>query len=565
MPATVLNDYPEDYKIGLLAKADRILKGDLTFFQKHIKHVGSPPQWFYDPFSSQKLTVVTKHWTQVTDFDLNTGDIKCIWEPSRFDWLDVLARAYRVTGNETYLLAINQWLQDWALHNPVNMGPNWKCGQEASLRLLKMLHVAFCLSQLNQMSEVLCQFIFQHLERIAGNTRYAIAQQNNHGISEAAGLYLGSCALLHQNEIGYPRQVLLKWKNKGRKLLQSQLLKLIAKDGTFAQKSTNYHRLVMDVLSQSMHLMREFKENDFPSEVIEKLRAMKLWLYSMICNQAGEAPFLGANDGAQFEQSHQCPYSDFRPSLQLFGAALDQSLVFGEGPWNEAVYWRYGKDAAKFQVRPLFTYENKLIDADFLILTNSYCKVIVKIPNDNFRPANDPFHMDVWVLGKNLLTSPGSYSYHSSLGYPFSSVSSHNTVQFGNSEPMPRLGRFLNGNWIKAACGPISNMDDVVTWEGNYTDSNGNHQIRNIRLSGYSLRVEDKCLGLSPIIHWHIPSVACKGQVLPSWFKIRNGKHNLSRGYRSNFYMEKEELVKVKIIPSGGSVVSEILFNELEQ
>jgi hypothetical protein len=555
--------YPESNKSKLLVKAEQLLNGDLTYFQKHIKHLENPPQWFLNPFTGKYLKEAHRHWCDIPDFELGSGDIKCIWELSRFDWLDVLARAYRITGNEAYLLAINQWLQDWALHNPVNIGPNWKCGQEASLRLLKMLHVAFCLSQLNQMSEVLCQFIFQHIKRIAGNTRYAIAQQNNHGISEAAGLYLGASVLLYQKIELFPNKLLSKWKDKGRMMLESQLLNLVEEDGTFSQKSTNYHRLVLDIMSQVLHLMDQIGEVSLPNEINEKLQAMGVWLYSMVCNSDGDVPFVGANDGALLEQSHPCSYVDFRPSLQLFWVLLNRRRLFTEGPWDEPIFWRLGEAYKRLELDPIAPYKNCIVDEDFVILSNSCCKVIIKLPNDHFRPGNDLFHLDVWINGINVLVSPGSYSYHHSGGYSFTSVSSFNTVQFGKHEPMPKLGRFLNGNWIKSNNSEVINSEDITAWEGHYFDSNGNRHGRKVILSLHSLKVEDKCRGTLPIIHWHVPYAIGYRQDITQWLKISNGEITLAKGRQSKFYLHSEDVLKVKIKPLGDVVVSEFIFAEL--
>src|SRR5690606_31584731 len=82
-----IDNYPEKWRIKTLEKADQILEGELTWFHHHGFKVGKPPSWFQNPFDGSKLRDPTKHWTELGDFDLNTGDVKIIWEPSRFDWL----------------------------------------------------------------------------------------------------------------------------------------------------------------------------------------------------------------------------------------------------------------------------------------------------------------------------------------------------------------------------------------------------------------------------------------------------------------------------------------------
>ena len=117
------------------------LKGNISYFSDRQYNVGFSPDWFLNPVSQKRCPDVDSHWSRLPDFSDEVGDIKIIWEVSRFDWALVFARAYRVTGDERYLLALNKWSSDWTDKNPLNRGPNWKCGQEAAIR---MLQVAAC-------------------------------------------------------------------------------------------------------------------------------------------------------------------------------------------------------------------------------------------------------------------------------------------------------------------------------------------------------------------------------------------------------------------------------------
>ena len=193
-----LNNYPKNWRNKTLERANKILDGDLTWFHYHTFQVGNPPKWFQNPFVGSVLNNPKKHWSELSDFDLNTGDIKIIWEASRFGWLTDLARAYRVSGDKKYLKAINQWLQDWSKHNLKNQGPNWKCGQEASIRVMKLITTAQVLDQDLNASNALKQMIYEHLNRVYHNINYAWSQDNNHGTSEAAVLYIGAVYLSKQ-------------------------------------------------------------------------------------------------------------------------------------------------------------------------------------------------------------------------------------------------------------------------------------------------------------------------------------------------------------------------------
>ena len=51
------------------------------------------------------------HWSALNDF--SADDIKNVWEASRFEWAPLLARAWRLTGDDRYLQTLNAWLLDW--------------------------------------------------------------------------------------------------------------------------------------------------------------------------------------------------------------------------------------------------------------------------------------------------------------------------------------------------------------------------------------------------------------------------------------------------------------------
>ncbi|MCD6388818.1 MAG: hypothetical protein J7L69_05350 [Desulfobulbaceae bacterium] len=113
---------------GVIGLAENQLKGNILYFSDQQYHVGSPPDWFLNPVNQKRCPDADSHWSRLPDFSDEVGDIKISWEASRFDWALVFARAYRVTGDEKYLSALNKWASDWAEKNPLNRGPNWKCG-----------------------------------------------------------------------------------------------------------------------------------------------------------------------------------------------------------------------------------------------------------------------------------------------------------------------------------------------------------------------------------------------------------------------------------------------------
>ena len=100
----------------------------------------------------------------------------------------------------------------------------------------------------------------------------------------------------------------------------------------------------------------------------------------------------------------------------------------------------------------------------------------------------------LWLNGENLLRDfGGSYSYaDSEAAEYFSGVRGHNTVQFDGREQMPRLSRFLFGNWLTTQeVQPITENAEGVACAAAYRDRHGAYHRRSLLLSGRKLQVRD--------------------------------------------------------------------------
>lgn len=527
-------DFPFQWKEKIIKRANGILEGRMTYFSFHEYQQSTPPNWFYNPFDNYFHSQSDKHWTEISDF--GEGDIKIVWELSRFDWITDLARAYKIEGNKKYLDTINLWLENWSENNPLNQGPNWKCGQEASFRLMKLLTAAFMLDQLENPKDELKTLIYDHVSRIEGNIYYGISQDNNHGSSEAIGLYIGAAWLIR---CGDTRYKLTKWKNKGRRLLENRLIRLIQKQGSFSQRSMTYHRVMVDTMSFCLHFIQLLKEPELNQEIKKRLIALGEWQYKMIFGENGDAPNFGSNDGARVENLYTCDYRDFRPSIQLFFALLTNERVYNNIDISEAMFWRCKNISLKYPIRKIDLPKGEILDNHIIIVRNERAKIFVKIPDDTFRPGNDSFHMDIWVDGRPLLIDSGTYSYNAGeITEYFKSVKSHNTIQFGENEQMPKISKFLNGAWLKPKkISEIDIGDDEITWNGSYTDYKKNEHSRKFILSEGALKVID--------------SVESKLNVTSRWHFYDNidlGKYeNFTQAESSLYYFEKHNIKTLEI------------------
>jgi len=545
----------KDWKQSIITKGEELGRGIFTYFSFHKKSIPSSdaliytPNWFYNPFDQVAYSQQQKHWTKLSDF--GEGDIKIIWEISRFDWVTDLARAYKVSGDEKYLSKLNMWLADWSKSNPLNIGPNWKCGQEASFRIMKLLTAAHCLGQYDAPPTSLKEMVKQHVLRIYPNINYAVSQDNNHGTSEAIGLYIGAAWLLNNGE---KDAKFVKFKRKGRVVLEGRILKLIQKDGTFAQKSMTYHRVVLDTMSFVLHNMMLLKESDFSANIVERLTKLGEWQYKMTFGIGGDAPNFGSNDGAMIENLHDRPYRDFRPSTQVFYAALNKRRIYDNVSVSEPLFWRFGPDALKWPVEKNDIQSAEILDQQIIILRNERAKLFMKLPDDTFRPGNDAFHIDFWIDGDPVLIDSGSYSYNAgSLTDYFKSVEAHNTVQFGNHEQMPKISRFLNGEWIKlnTLTEPKVNGDEISI-QCAYKDYKGNVHKRKVCLTSFSLLIEDNVKTIeNASVNLHFNDEAI------SKIKLTSTTDTLSlKAEISLYYLEKSLVTKFSIPINTHNIVS---------
>lgn len=560
-PVAVRNDFPEELRSSMLKEADALLEGKVIYYSYHSLQVGNPPNWFVNPFNAVVFRDHQHHWTELPDFGNAVGDIKNIWEASRFSWATVLARAYAVSGEEKYLQTLNHWIKDWTEKNPLNIGPNWKCGQESSLRLLNVLMCAVILQQEGKPSESLIRFTEAHIKRIEPNIRYAIAQRNNHATSELSALLIA---------FSWLDKLTGKYKRKAehyRKHLEKIVAELVYPDGSFAQHSVTYHRLFLDSMSLVMWWSRKFGTASFSDSFIQKITASANWLLAMIDQESGDCPNLGANDGALLMNYHSLDYRNFKASLQLSKALYQQQSFFDEAAINEPLYWLSVDKATLREVG--FSKSTQLFQNGYCIMENDTSWAMVRFPFYSFRPAhNDVMHFDLWSNGKNLLMDSGSYSYNPGKDYKgadLKSVHAHNTVSFDGKEQMPRLSRFLLAKWIKPSfVSRITTANEMQEWSAAYTDYRGNHHLRKVQWQTNEWIITDdlKSAAASATINFNFDDDTAyideeKSVVYFKWGELHyppGAKANINEHIISKYYWQQQAAQKLTITTTGNFV-----------
>jgi hypothetical protein len=547
---------------AIIARADALLTGSLAYFSTHKMQVGSPPDWFFDPFRSSRIEH-SGHWSSFDDFA--DGDIKVIWEPSRFEWMPRLAQAWILSGKDKYLAALNGWLKDWIEGNPPNVGPNWKCGQETSIRLLNILLTTRLLGTHGRAPAGLVDLVALHCKRIRATLRYAVSQNNNHGTSEAAALFVGGAWLAHQKGSSSVPARSRGWRDAGRTWLEDRVSKLVEADGSFAQYSVNYHRVFVDTMNQVESWRRELEEEPFSGGFSSRCRDAVEWLRVMTDDHSGDAPNIGANDGARLYDLSTTPYRDHRPSVQLGSLLFKGERVFESDTSDEPLSWLGLPVPA---MAPAAKESRVFPDGGYVTIRKGAAWGVLRAPNFRFRPGHaDALHLDLWSRGENILRDGGTYSYNTEprwLDY-FSGTESHNTVQFDGRDQMPRLGRFLYGAWLGTdEMGGLVDENGSIRWSGSYTDHAGCHHRRTVEATDRVWTVTDEFHGFRERAvlrwrlipdEWSLEGQACSGArarvSVATEGTVR--RFEVTKGWESRHYLERTELPVLEIEAGPGA------------
>ena len=547
---------------AVLAEADELLAGKANYFSAHVQTVGCPPNWFLNPFQDRRHPQSACHWSKIADFHTEVGDIKIIWEMSRFTWALVFARSWCISGDARYLAALRLWIQNWWRCNPPNTGPNWMCGQETSIRLINSL-LAFRLVGVE--SGAWCEltpFVEAHCRRIDLTKLYARAQNNNHATSEAAGLFVGGTWLASFGKSS-ARQRGQRWAKKGRALLDTRVPELVLPDGSFSQHSLTYHRAMLDTLCIAEAWRRDVGEPRFSESFYTRAAAATQWLGAMIDPVSGDGPNLGANDGAQPYRLDASRYRDFRPCLQFASLLFTGRSALRPGPWDESAAWLGVHSESA--MRPWLGELSSTVfpDGGYVVMRNrTGARMLLRAPTARFRPVHaDALHLDLWWKGRNVLRDGGTYTYadHDAVAGTLSSVVGHNVQQFDDHDQMPRLSRFLYGRWVRVVGTPkISANADGQSWSGSYTDAWGAQHERTVTLRDDALFVLDHVQGFKQraVLRWRLSpgnwsqnATGCASTMVSisveSSVPIR--RMSLASGWESRHYMDKSALPVLEV------------------
>lgn len=451
----------------LRERGEAILAGSIPFFNARLCALGHDYDWLTNPESNHRYDAET-HWIDVPDFSPDAGDIKYVWEKSRFSWLPILIR-YDFHFEKDCAEFVFSQIESWIAANSINRGPNWKCSQEISLRMLNWLFALYYYKNSPALTEERFQAIlhvcYWQLHHVRQNIDFSrIAVRNNHAITETMMLYLGGLFFPFFPEAA-------RWSREGKDWLEKEIAYQIYKDGTYLQFSHNYHRVVVQLLTWTLYLS-ELNGREMSMVFRERALRSLQFLYDCQDELTGRLPNYGNNDGALFFPLNDRPYRDYRPQLNALYYWFYRKDLYG-GKYTEDRRWY----SSNLPERPITTEAAPPVrntaryysDGGFFVHRMDQTLTFLRCGDHRDRPAQaDNLHLDLWHDGINFLRDAGSYKYNTdaeTLSY-FMGSRGHNTLALGPHDQMKKGGRFLWYGWTQSEKFSFTEDEDRILVQG---------------------------------------------------------------------------------------------------
>ena len=442
---------PQNKSPELLNRYKDFQSGKLWFFNSTPIEVGTNYDWLTNPYNGYKYEI-SRHWSEINDFSEEAGDIKYVWEKSRFSYLTDLIR-YDYHFDHDLSSTVLGEIADWIQANLINQGPNYKCSQEISIRLLNWIFALNYYKNAPALTEDLFQKIqhniywqLRHVYENINYSRYTV--RNNHAITECLMLYIGGLLFPY-----FPESE--KWKKKGKKWFEQEIIYQVYEDGTFLQYSHNYHRVLIQLFTVAFRVA-EVNGERFSPEIYERAKKSLNYLFQCMAGKNGELPNYGSNDGALFFKWNDASFRDYRPqlnTLHYFFTGKNISPEF-DLKQTEDVFWLGLNSSNAFDATLKLSKKSvsEFSQGGVYTIHDANTFTFIKCAGYRTRPAQaDNMHIDIWVDGENIFRDAGTFRYNASTEQVryFAGTKGHNTVMLGDSDQMLKGPRFIWLYWSK--------------------------------------------------------------------------------------------------------------------
>ncbi len=424
----------------IIAQAEDVVKNKFETLGSGKVHLGEKIDWQRD-FKTGKIWE-KKFYSEIDYADLgNPTDVKVPWELSRFHQLAWLGKAYWLTNYQPYAEKFRELIEDWIEENPVGYGVNWTTPMEIAIRACNWIMGFYFFNDSKRIpDEFWVKFLkslYWHGLFIRNNLEHG-RRNGNHYISDAVGLvFLG---MLFKNT-NFSR----KWLSIGVGILETEMMCQVYSDGVDYEKSTSYHRLVLE-LFYSAYLLCERNGVMFSSGFEQRLEKMfDFVLY--YTKPDGTCPLIGdADDGRLFKFSAEENINDHRHVLSIGAVVFNRAdLKKYSGAFSQDALWLLQAEGyEKFRLMPDDTsplLSRAFPQGGFYIMRHhdAYCFIDggdIGMNGWGGHGHNDTLSFELAVDGDTFITDSGTYAYtfDTEARQEFRRPQSHNTIVVDGKE-----------------------------------------------------------------------------------------------------------------------------------
>ena len=542
----------------LKEKMEHLLNGDVLFFSRTWRPLGLDYDWVTNPETGYHYDAC-RHWTRVNDFSAEAGDIKFVWEKSRFSWLLTICR-YDYHYDDDHAEFVIRQILDWIAKNPLNCGPNYKCSQETSIRINNWLFALNFYRDSESLTEerwkTIMTSVFWQTDHVMKNINFSrIAVRNNHAITETLTLYLMGLMFPMMKSAG-------KWKRKGKQWFEQEIDYQIEDDGTFIQDSMNYHRVVVQLLTYAIALADKHGER-FCDAIYDKAYGSLNFLYQCQESANGWLPNYGPNDGALFFPLSDADYRDYRPQLDALHGLLTGSPLYGhyleDAQWVGHSVPSFSEQLDKMEKQQGIVAFEK---SGYYLIRENDTLTFIRCGLFKHNGSTDQLHLDIWHKGENVLMDGGSYKYNTDLDTVrfFAGTESHNTVMLGENDQMLKGARFMWFYPPKVMSASLFETETDYVFDG---------EINAFRQLGEGIVIHREIRKKKGIAEWVITdtveNVPSDGQIRQLWHTKSNavsfasdGGRTDGKGWYSDYYGVREENRQIEFTTRENRIVTKI-------
>jgi hypothetical protein len=425
--------------------------------------VGSPPDWYLDPFSD----------------DQTAGEL------NRMQHWPVLVRAGVLTGDDSYHKRVVGELADWLERCPCPMpeggtsfsynfrGPGpWRL-LDAGIRMYSSWPVVLLIlaDRPDLLDDELLLRAFRscadHAQILAACT--PVDSENNptnHEVMEFLGL-LYVCALFP--EIPESRS----FRDLATRALERSLERQVSPSGAQIEGCPHYHNLCFDFFARAMWLVESMGDN-VSAAYRNRLQAMVD--YSLHTTRASGRSVPWGDSDALFLQGRVALWGcrlwkDFRAS-SLFASIL------GEVGWNDVCQEHYWEIVPAYSVdwfappvdvaeMPVLAFMDPIVKQAALRTSWSGSAASVflgcQTPVYNAHAHADPGGFDFTAMGRTILCDPARYTYaEGEERRNFKSAKWHNTLVLNDEEPFEYIDSWSYGPQGNGGMGGLASGSDIL-------------------------------------------------------------------------------------------------------